>query len=207
MSLLKDLKNKQEDAIMGRKAPSQEEMETRILQPAILLNNMRAFFDGEKIPAKTRKAWSEHRTRLMDARWILMNVLGNCDEAGWEHNCKSTRNFHLKTINLSQPNGEWKISEYEADIKRDSAGREIIQLAVLWVDSLNKPDMQYINGVPAAQVQVNNSIPKELITAVEMAGRGGDDGELKGLLKDLISVMAQNQSQDFKPEPVMKADD
>ena len=40
-----------------------------------------------------------------------------------------------------------------------------------------------------------------------LADRGSDDGELKGLLKDLISVMAQNQSPDFKPEPVMKADD
>lgn len=210
MSLLNDLKTKQEDSIIGRKPPTVDEIEQRILQPSILLNNLRSFFDGEKIPTKTRKSWLKNRTRLMDAKWTLGNIIGNCDAEIWLNVCKAVRDFHIKTINNSQPNGEWKIAEYEADIARDDKGQEIIQLAVLWIDALNNIDMQYVNGIPAPQVNINNSIPEELIRAMnDMAksDRGTGDVELKELLKGLIAVMAKNQQPDFKPEPVVKGDD
>ena len=74
-------------------------------------------------------------------------------------------------------------------------------LATQWVDIDNKPELQYQNGAPAVNVNISSpELPKELLAA--LSAKGGNDDELKGLLKDLIGAMAGQNQNAPSPEPV-----
>jgi hypothetical protein len=98
-----------------------------------------------------------------------------------------------KNITQSQPNGDWRVCEYEVDLKKDSAKEECVMLVVKWIDASNQQDLQYSNGVPAMNVNINNSgLDKEVLEALTSKSESSSDEELKDLLKSLIGVMAQN---------------
>ena len=113
----------------------------------------------------------------------------------------------LKKIKHSQPNGDWGVSKYEVDVKRNDDNIECIELAVLFVDGENQPDLSYRNGMPETMnIQVNNTgISEDLIKAIE--SKNSEDPELKVLLKGLIAAMSANsqaKAAPVEPAPVVE---
>lgn len=205
MSLLEQASNK------GRKATpvdiDGEEAKHRVLNPSVLVRVLNQVTDANQAPKAARKKWSANRTRLGDCSWVLENILGNVTEPIWANIVGKSLEGMLKTIKNSQPNGDWRISEYEADIKRDADGNERLMFAVLWVDSINEPDLKYNNGQPQVNVEVKTpQIPDEVLKAIANRGNTDGDGDLKDLLKGLISVMAKNAGSDKKSEKPKSAE-
>ena len=100
------------------------------------------------------------------------------------------------------------MSQYEISIETDSNQNELFVLAARFIDVSNKEDLQYVNGVPAANVNVNvkpSSISEEVLTA--LSNRSTGDDELKDLLKDLIGAMAANASATSDTKEILKGED
>jgi len=179
------------------KAPAKND--PKIMQAAMLLSIANKVLDLNALPAKATKRCANSRTRIADANWRLTGLLGKVDEASWANAVGKCIEGQEKTILHSQPNGVWKISNHEVDIRRDDDGKERLFLATRWVDIDNQPDLQYQNGVPSVNVNISSpEIPKELLTA--LSSKGGNDEELKGLLKDLIGAMASNAATTTAPQ-------
>ena len=90
----------------------------------------------------------------------------------------------------------------------DSDQNELLIIAARYIDTLNKEDLQYVNGLPAANVNVSvkpQSIPDEVLTA--LSSRSTSDTELKDLLKDLIGAMAANVSAPSDTKEISKGED
>ena len=166
---------------------------SRIMQSTVLLEVANQVLSLNTLPPKSKKRCANFRKKIGDTSWLLSGLMGNVDVSIWSNMVGKAIEGHEKTILHSQPNGTWKISDYEVDIRRDKANDERLFLATEWVDTDNQPELQYQNGAPAVNVNVKTpELPKEVLAA--LSAKGGNDDELKGLLKDLIGAMAaQNQ--------------
>lgn len=176
----------------------------KIMQASLLLSIANKVLDMNLLPTKAKKRCANNRTRLSDANWRLESLLGIIDEDNMVTMIGRCLEGQEKTILHSQPNGTWKVVDYEADIRRDPKGEERLFLAVKWVDIDNKAELQYQNGAPSVNVNITSpELPKELLAA--LSKKGGNDNELKGLLKDLIGAMAKQNQSTVNPDPIPPA--
>ena len=195
MSLLTEMENinAQKIGLKSINKKNDDEEEDVIMRADEFLKIVRTVGESVLIDKKTTKAWSQHRTRLSDGKWKLTGLLGNIGAANFQVKVDQCLKYMLKHIEHTQGNGEWKPMEFEADIRRDPAGNECIMLVVRWVDANNADDLQYHNGAPAVSVNVKTSpLPDEVLNA--LTSRSTGDDELKVLLKELISTMADGQA-------------
>ena len=98
----------------------------------------------------------------------------------------------LKTIKNSQPNGTWEIFDHDVKIEKDENNIEQLYFVVKFVDIENAPDLSYQNGVPVTTTVnvTSNPIPEEVIEA--LSSKSTDDGELKDMIKQLVSALSAN---------------
>lgn len=178
--------------------------EKRLNQTQDLLRILNQIMTLQLISKKSKTQWAKHRTKLDDCKFELHNLQGNVTESGWANMVGCAIEGMMKTINHTQPNGVWKISDYEVAIKTDADNIECIRMAVQFIDADNQPDLMYRNGVPETMnVNVNtDGLSKDIMTALQ--SKSGGDDELKGLLKQLIGVMASNATTQDAPTPPKK---
>ena len=191
MSLLEQV-NPDKNAFLTEKAKSlTPEKAAMINQTSDLLRIINQVLGHQVIPTKTAKKWSEHRTRLGDAQWGLTNIQGNVTEHIWANMIGKSIEGMLKKIKHSQPNGDWSVSEYEVDVRRDDNNVERIELAVLFVDGENQTDLTYRNGMPESlNININaGGLSDDVMAALK--SKDTDDSELKDLIKGLIGVMSE----------------
>tara|TARA_R100001082_G_scaffold54472_1_gene29810 strand:- start:3892 stop:4542 length:651 start_codon:yes stop_codon:yes gene_type:complete len=197
VSLLEEIKDQNQKRKLGTVGPkhnNEDNKKSMVLQSSELVAIVRQVLDLNQIDAKTRKAWKHHRSRLRSAKWELAHTLGNVSAALFANQIGLCLEHMEKNISHSQGNGQWKLAEYEVDIRKDSNNMESVMLACKWVDALNKDDLQYHNGAPAMNVNVKaQALPTEVLDALAAKGDSSNDSELKSLLKDLIGVMAKEK--------------
>jgi len=199
MSLLEQVEKKKNPFLSGRGKDEPIGSTEWINQTSELMKVVNQVLDLQAIPVKTRKKWSTYRTRLGDSRWELPNIQGKVTEHIWANMLGKSLEGMLKTIRHSQPNGDWQVFEYEADVQRDADGTECIMIAVQFVDAENQPDLLYRNGVPETMnINVNTGGLSDDIVKV-LKSKKTDDSELKDLLKQLIGTMASNAAPQEKP--------
>ena len=179
--------------MLSEKADS-EAKSTYIIQPTILLDILNDEMNTRCIDKKSKKQFSAYRTRLKKAEWKLKGMLNYVDEPLYRDQIEKTIESMLKHIKLVQPNGEWVIYEYETDIRKNVQGDDSVMLAVSFVDVRNEKDLNYQNGIPVVDVNVDvTGSNKELIEAIQAQSANSNDQELKDLMKQFIAVMAQDK--------------
>ena len=210
MSLIDQATSKRSRNKMFNETAGTRSTPKMIIQSTELLSIMRSIFDGEVVDKKTKKEWSGYRRKLKTSRWTLAGTLNAVHEELWTSMMKSTLHSMKKNINNSQPNGEWKLYDYEVDIRTGKDDVQAIILAAEWVDSRNEADLRYQNGAPAVDVHVdvsNNN--KELIEALMQKQDSSNDDELKDLMKKVMLQMAskaisENEEAPKKPKATTK---
>ena len=149
------------------------------------------------------------RTRLADSSWPLHNLQGKVTEPTWGNMVNATIAGMAKTIRNSQPNGDWKVLEFDTKIDHDTANIERLYVVVKFVDVDNNVELEYRNGAPVTttvNVQTN-PIPTELVEA--LTNRQTDDSRLAGLIEQLVGAIAEKTTTsttittDPEPEPVV----
>ena len=131
------------------------------------MSTLRSVYHSSVVDKKSKKEFKDYRKRLRHTVWPLEGVMGKVDAQSWQEMCEDTMKDMIKNIRNSQPNGEWKLFDYEVDIRPYHNGVESIILACEWVDVDNQSDLRYHNGVPAVDVNVNVADNnKELIEAL-----------------------------------------
>jgi hypothetical protein len=180
--------------------PAEKQAKPRVLQAGILLRvadraiqeNMLDAPKSEEL-VKTLK----HRVRVTDCDWPLANVLGTVTEDLWANMVGCALEGMEQVVKHRQPNGVWRIAEYEIDI-RNRGGQETIMVAIKWVDLDNAVDLQYRDGVPAVNVQVNApGLPPELIEFIRNQQAGGAtagpvDDRLTAAIERLATATAES---------------
>ena len=180
----------------------------QINQTSSFMRILNTVFEEQVLAESQSKNCDGFRTRLCDSSWPLHNLQGNVTEPTWANMINATIVGMEKTINNSQPNGDWKILQYETKIDHDSSGVERLFLVVKFVDTDNNDDLQYSNGAPVSTtVNVQNSpIPPELIEA--LTNRPSDDSRLTGLIEQLVEAISDKttESNPTKQDPVVSND-
>tara|TARA_R100000315_G_C5201136_1_gene118278 strand:+ start:288 stop:917 length:630 start_codon:yes stop_codon:yes gene_type:complete len=195
MGLFDDLENEKKKNLLrpNTKTIDPEEKESTILQAGELVSIVRKVIDLNMLDAKAKKQFKDYRSRLRDAKWQLHNALGTTTPSNYAWSIAKCLEAMEKNILQSQPNGEWKVLDYDVDIRKDNGGDECVMLVVKFVDVTDSEDLQYQNGQPAMNINIRNGgLGKDVMEALKSKGDSSDDGELKDLLKNLIAVMAQN---------------
>ena len=195
MGLFDDLENEKKKNLLrpNTKTIDSEEKESTILQAGELVSIVRKVIDLNMLDAKAKKQFKDYRSRLRDAKWQLHNALGTTTPSNYAWSIAKCLEAMEKNILQSQPNGEWKVLDYDVDIRKDNGGDECVMLVVKFVDVTDSEDLQYQNGQPAMNINIRNGgLGKDVMEALKSKGDSSDDGELKDLLKNLIAVMAQN---------------
>lgn len=177
-----------------------------IIQSTELLSIMRSVFDDEMLDKKTKKEWSDYRKKLKTQRWTLAGTLNAVHEELWTSMMHATLAAMVKNINNSQPNGDWKLYDYEVDIRTGHDDVQAIILAAEWVDSRNEQDLRYANGVPAVDVHVDvSNSNQELIEALMNKQGSSNDEELKDMMKKFMEVMTNQAVSSTKEDAPKKA--
>ena len=194
MSLLKEIENERLGVFGKKKKEAEEKQEdAMVISSTEFMNIARQVYTRNCIDKKTYSKMKNHRFRLHSFNWHFTSLIGSITAANFEETCQRSIEAGLKTIRHSQGNGDWKLAEYEVATDKDRDNNELLVIAARYIDVLNKEDLQYVNGIPAPNVNVNvksPAIPKEVLSA--LGERGTDDDELKVLLKQLITVMASD---------------
>jgi len=171
----------------------------KVIQSTEFVSLLREVLDDNVIDKKAKKEWKDYRNRLMHAHWPLEGVMNKVDSELWKSMCDLGLKAMVKNIRNSQPNGEWKLGEYEIDIRPNLNGKESVILACKWIDANNAMDLRYQNGVPSVDVNINMAdANKELIEVLSKKQDDSSDGELKDLMKQFISAMAGKAVEDTK---------
>tara|TARA_R110000824_G_scaffold152177_1_gene323275 strand:- start:227 stop:883 length:657 start_codon:yes stop_codon:yes gene_type:complete len=175
----------------------------KIIQTTEFMSQLRGMLDEKVIDKKTQKEWKNYRHRLKKAHWPLAGLTNAVDANTWRSMFEATLKAMVKNIRNSQPNGEWKLGEYEADIRPNPNGDESIIIACKWIDANNAMDLRYQNGVPALDVNINMAdANKDLIEVLSKKQSKSNDDELKDLMKQFIAAVAGNVVKEKKaPEP------
>ena len=186
----------------------------KMIQATDFMSIVREIYGSREVDKKSKKDFKGFRTRLRKAEWPLEGVMGKVDKKAWTEICDDTITYMIKNIRNSQPNGEWILLNYEADIRMNPLNQESIVVACEFVDAENNADLRYQNGVPAVDVNINMADNnKELIEAISKKTEESDDTELKDLMKQFIQVMAadvikkKGAAKKPEPEPVLNEDD
>ena len=178
----------------------------KIIQTTQFMSVLRKVLDDRILDKKTQKEWKDHRNRIKKAQWPLAGLTNKVDSEIWINMCEASLTSMLKHIHNSQPNGEWRLGEYEVDIRPNPNGDEAIILACKWIDANNAMDLRYQNGVPAIDVNINMAdANKELIEVLSKKQDDSSDGELKDLMKQFIAAMAGKAVEDAVEKPTKKA--
>jgi hypothetical protein len=174
----------------------QEVKEQPILHANELIEQMKDVLEGFKVSKGDRKAAVDggYRTRAHWATYTLKHVQNYVSARIWNNMVVASLEGMHKTIVNAQPNGDWKIMEYEVDTKVDGDGEQQLCYGCQWVDMANQEDLFYRDGHPAINVSVSSQLPPELVEALAAKGASTDDGELKTLLTRLIEVMLQKET-------------
>ena len=211
MSLLDQAaKNVSPYKLMMAESASKNDETKFIIQPNILMDILKDEMNNRLIDKKMKKEYSGYRTRLKTAEWRLSGMLNYVDEDIYRVQIGKTIESMLKHIKLVQPNGEWILLEYEADIRKNKAGDQAIMLAANFVDAKNEEDMRYQNGVPMVDVKVDvSNSNKELIEAINAQGlsaQNAGDPEVKALLMKLTELMIAEKSGSVENKAETKDD-
>lgn len=198
MSLIdKASRSKSPYKMMLTEKASVEDNDSYIIQPTILMDILNDEMEKMCMDKKSKKEFSGYRTQLKKSEWKLKGMLNHVDDTIYRDQINKTIEGMLKHIKLVQPNGDWAVMEYETDIRKNVQGDDSIMLAVSFVDVRNEKDLKYRNGVPVVDVNVDvTGSNKELIEAIKSQSDNSDDGELKDLLKQFISMMAKKEMQE-----------
>tara|TARA_R100000008_G_scaffold83477_1_gene68959 strand:- start:453 stop:1127 length:675 start_codon:yes stop_codon:yes gene_type:complete len=173
----------------------------KIIQTTEFMSQLRGVLENNVLDKKTQKQWKDYRHRLKKAHWPLEGLTNKVDGETWKTMCEAVLTSMVKHINNSQPNGEWKLGEYEIDIRPDANGNESIVIACKWIDANNAHDLRYQNGVPAVDVNINMADSnKELIEAISKKQDDSNDDELKELMKQFIATMAGKAVEEAKKD-------
>jgi hypothetical protein len=182
-----------EESKKGYRGPQEEgePADKKLMQSSELVSIASDICGRNSIEPKQRKRWSKHRKRLHDVYWPLGSLLGKCNTKNFAGIVAASLAHFDKTCKHIQPNGEWRIFDYEVAIRDSNKGERLV-MAVQFVDALNEPDLNYHNGQPAVSVNITApGIPDELVAALKERGSGDD--ELKDLLKQFVGVMAKKE--------------
>lgn len=206
MSLLDQAaKNVTPYKLMMAESASKNDETKFIIQPNVLMDILNDEMNNRLVDKKMKKQYSGYRTRLKTAEWRLAGTLNFVDEDIYRDQIDRTIKSMLKHIKLVQPNGQWVLLEYEADIRKNGSGDQAIMLAANFVDAQNEKDMRYQNGVPAVDVNVDVSgRDSALIEAIKSQSANSDDSELKDLMKQFIAAVATNGVANKSNEPEVK---
>lgn len=198
MSLIdKASRSKSPYKMMLTEKASVEDNDSYIIQPTILMDILNDEMEKMCMDKKSKKEFSGYRTQLKKSEWKLKGMLNHVDDTIYRDQINKTIEGMLKHIKLVQPNGDWAVMEYETDIRKNVQGDDSIMLAVSFVDVRNEKDLKYRNGVPVVDVNVDvTGSNKELIEAIKSQSDNSNDGELKDLLKQFISMMAKKEMQE-----------
>jgi hypothetical protein len=109
---------------------------------------------------------SGHRTAIVSCNWPLGNIQSKVNSGVWATMVGRALEGLIGSIEHRQPNGTWVISSYEQDIHLIGE-QDFIELAVELVDTVNAPDMTYRAGVPEMNVNVNSSLPPEILALLK----------------------------------------
>jgi hypothetical protein len=197
-SLFEELKNSRgnfakEPQPKKRKVSKLDPLQGRpgIMEHTAIMKIMEDTVIARCLSAKDRKAMANHRTKLCDASWKLGQVLGKVNETIWKSILTAQLDHFIKGAQHQQPNGRWQIAEYACEIRADVDGIKRIYLVCKLLDESNQTDLQYRNGVPIQDINVNlqNNQPAmsaELIEAIK-GNAGGNQ-----LLAEMLKVMQAN---------------
>ena len=206
MSLLDQAaKNVTPYKLMMAESASKNDETKFIIQPNVLMDILNDEMNNRLVDKKMKKQYSGYRKRLKTAEWRLAGTLNFVDEDIYRDQIDKTIKSMLKHIKLVQPNGQWVLLEYEADIRKNGTGDQAVMLAANFVDAQNEKDMRYQNGVPAVDVNVDVSgRDSALIEAIKSQSANSDDSELKDLMKQFIAAVATNGVANKINEPEVK---
>lgn len=199
MSLFEEVQRAQNPFGSNKQSDEKENKPSYINQTSLLMSNLNEVMSEEKLPNKAAKTCKDFRSRLGDCSWPLHQLQGKVSEFGWRQIVSNSVVGMLKTIRNSQPNGEWRLMDYEVKIDFATDGVERLFLVVKFVDVDNTEELVYRNGVPVTTtVNVNTSpIAPEVVEA--LTNKKTDDSELKDLIKQLVVAMSagalQNNTQ------------
>jgi hypothetical protein len=180
-----------------------------INQTSLLLRVVNDVFNQQILTPEHADNCEGFRTRLADSSWPLHNLQGKVTEPTWGNMVNATIAGMAKTIRNSQPNGDWKVLEFDTKIDHDTANIERLYVVVKFVDVDNNVELEYRNGAPVTttvNVQTN-PIPTELVEA--LTNRQTDDSRLAGLIEQLVGAIAEKTTTsttittDPEPEPVV----
>ena len=216
MSLFEEVKQAKNPFGERAKPQTNDNNNPIINQTALLLRVVNEVFDEQRLSSENASNCEGFRTRLADASWPLHNLQGKVTEPTWANMINATIAGMKKTISNSQPNGDWKILNFDTKIEHDTDKIERFFLVVKFVDVDNNDDLQYRNGAPVTttvNVQTN-PIPQEVVDA--LTNRQTDDSRLAGLIEQLVTAITdktttstQVSSESFvepEPEPVVFGD-
>jgi hypothetical protein len=209
MSLFEEAEKAKNPFGERKSIPKNENKNNFINQTTVLLRVLNEVFAEQELSKKKAKECSDFRTRIADTSWPLHNLQGNVSEPTWANMVNASIAGMNKTIRNSQPNGEWRILNYETKIDHDAEKVERLYLVVKFVDVDNESDLMYQNGVPVSttvNVQTN-ALPQELIDA--LTNRPSDDSKLAGMIEQLVSALVDKTTttSTIEPEPIaQKAD-
>ena len=214
MSLFEEAKKAKNPFGERAKAQSKDNENPMINQTSLLLRVLNEVFDEQKLSEDNAANCEGYRTRLGDTSWPLHNLQGKVTEPTWANMLNATIAGMAKTIRNSQPNGEWKMLNYETKIDHDADKIERIYLVIKFVDVDNSEDLSYRNGVPVTttvNVQTN-PVPQEVLDA--LTNRQTDDSRLAGMIEQLVTALVDKSNTtatvqtdavtgDPEPEPVV----
>tara|TARA_R100000353_G_C6487808_1_gene190898 strand:- start:70 stop:732 length:663 start_codon:yes stop_codon:yes gene_type:complete len=191
MSLIDQIAENGKNKLKMHETAGTKQGPPKMIKSTDFMSIVREVYESRSLDKKSKKDFKDYRTRLRKAEWPLEGVMGHVDKEAWKEICEDTITYMVKNIRNSQPNGEWVLMDYEADIRMNKNNQETIMIACKFVDSENGQELRYTNGVPAIDVNVNVSDNnKELVEAITKKSQESDDAELKELMKQFIQVMA-----------------
>jgi len=207
MSLLDQAaKNVSPYKLMMAETASKNDETKFIIQPNVLMDILNDEMNKRLIDKKMKKQYAGYRTRLKTAQWRLSGVLNYVDEEIYREQIDKTLQSMLKHIKLVQPNGEWVLLEYEADIRKNGSGDQAIMLAANFVDSKNEKDMRYQNGIPAVDVNVDVSgRDQALIEAIQAQSGSSNNAELINTLNRFIDAVTPKDAPAKQVEATVEA--
>ena len=207
MSLLDQAaKNVSPYKLMMAETASKNDETKFIIQPNVLMDILNDEMNKRLIDKKMKKQYAGYRTRLKTAQWRLSGVLNYVDEEIYREQIDKTLQSMLKHIKLVQPNGEWVLLEYEADIRKNGSGDQAIMLAANFVDSKNEKDMRYQNGIPAVDVNVDVSgRDQAFIEAIQAQSGSSNNAELINTLNRFIDAVTPKDAPAKQVEATVEA--
>jgi hypothetical protein len=167
----------------------EEAVDGSILDLDVLRTTIKDFMSEKQIDPEERGRVAGFRHRDHVERFGIADLLGHVDLDGFKFMLESMLKHQLKTITNSQNNGDWRVLDFDVDVRTIGTVRNLL-VGVRWVDVSNQRDLQYSNGQPSINVTVeNNSGDTQALLNALKEQRSGSDPELKELIKLLAAKL------------------